>query len=438
MEKTYFLSEAFTRKPLQSLPIMLRQSLVKCILGTICLLFPVIPLAAQTESAPAPKTVLVLGLKVSQFYANVYSVDELAFLNDSTGLTRANAKRVIGTYNQQLLNAFAGFSSPQYRFIVVESQAAAGIHAHSNYVDWRNEFKEPYTSLESDSAQDLHMRNLMRAYQADFLISVNFYEIISGYTPTFLTPDIRTRHTIDYEIFNPNLAIVTAGRASLLSRDIRAASMQAQYRNFVQTVTERLTIAQTSRDKATLQQQYLTLQEKRLKNVWGAGFSLGWENPYGWVGAELFRNIGYKLDIGAGLGFARNGFNAGIGARYYLLAYGKKYKPFVSAHLAWASGNKINMGGEEDENGNQIAQEDVSTYRIPAGTAVHLKTGFRWLSHNRALLLGGGYAIPFGNYKAVWDEQTKESASRQRLADAFAVGGFEIGFTYLVYFSKVR
>jgi hypothetical protein len=48
------------------------------------------------------------------------------------------------------------------------------------------------------------------------------------------------------------------------------------------------------------------------------------------------------------------------------------------------------------------------------------------------LLLGVGYGVPFGRYKA--EVTRNRSPSRRRTADLFTPGGFEAGFTYLYYF----
>jgi hypothetical protein len=78
------------------------------------------------------------------------------------------------------------------------------------------------------------------------------------------------------------------------------------------------------------------------------------------------------------------------------------------------------VGGEEDEAGNQLKPDDISTFKIPAGTALHLKTGLPWLHRSRALLLGVGYGVPFGRYKG--EVTRNRSASRRRTADLFTPG----------------
>jgi|GEM_PF-3266163 len=410
--------------------LMLRPLVVTLLFFRLAL--PALPVAAQEPAAGPKAKILVFGLKVTQFSANAYSVNELAFVNDSTGLRDDNASRVIGTYSDEVVTALTGKADPRYEFVAADSAVAARMHARSEYAEWQNVFKEPYTSLVSDSVLDGQLKGTMAGYGADFILSLNFYEIASRYYPLYLTPYLKAEHRIDYEILDANLSVVSAGRLYLTSRDIRATAMRPQYAKFAREVADRLEIALTSPDLASARRQLRTLRERNLANAWAGGISMGWGAPYGWFGLELVKQLGRGLDVGGGIGFGPSGFKAGAGVRAYLLNYGQKFNPFVAAHVSWASGLQFDVGGEEDDSGNQLQPDDISTFKIPSGTALHLKTGFRWLSRNRALLLGVGYGVPFGRYKA--EVTRNRSASRRRTADLFTPGGFEAGFTYLYYF----
>ncbi len=409
--------------------------MVRHLVITLLLLFlflPALPVAAQQPAAGPRAKVLVLGLKLTQFSADAYSVQELAFVNDSTGLRNDNASRVIRTYSDEVIAALTGQSDPRYEFVAADSGAVMLVHRRSTYVDWQNAFKESYTSMTADSVLDGQLRGVMAGYGADFVLSLTFYEIASHYYPMYVTPYLKAEHRIDYEILDRNLGVVSAGRLYLTSRDVRAASMRPQYARFAREVADRLEIALTSPDLAAARRQLQTLKERRLANAWAGGVSMGWGAPYGWFGLELVKNLGRGFDLGGGIGFGPSGFKAGAGVRAYLLNYGQQFNPFVSAHVAWASGLQFDVGGEEDDSGNQLNRDDISTFKIPTGTALHLKTGFRWLHRSRALMLGVGYGVPFGRYKA--EVTGNRSAGRRRTADLFTPGGFEAGFTYLYYF----
>jgi hypothetical protein len=410
--------------------LMIRHLVITLLL--LPLLLPALPAAAQQPAAGPKAKVLVLGLKLTQFVADAYSVQELAFVNDSTGLRDNNASRVIRTYSDEVIAALTGRPDPRYEFVAADSGVVMRVHNRSQYVDWQNAFKEPYTSLTSDSVLDGQLRGVMAGYGADFILSLNFYEIASHYYPMYLTPYLKAEHRIDYEILDRNLGVVSAGRVYLTSRDVRAVSMRPQYAKFAREVADRLEISLTSPDLATARRQLQTLKERRLANAWAGGISMGWGAPYGWFGLELVKNLSRGFDLGGGIGFGPSGFKAGAGVRAYLLNYGQRFNPFVSAHVAWASGLQFDVGGEEDDSGAQLQPNDVSRFKIPAGTALHLKTGFRWLHRSRALLLGVGYGVPFGRYKA--EVTGNRSSGRRRTADLFTVGGFEAGFTYLYYF----
>ena len=68
----------------------------------------------------------------------------------------------------------------------------------------------------------------------------------------------------------------------------------------------------------------------------------------------------FAVGIGVGL-------SSVAGVRAYLLNYGQRFNPFVSAHVAWASGLQFDVGGEEDDNGNQLNRDDISRFNIPTG-----------------------------------------------------------------------
>lgn len=409
---------------------------IRLLATSLCFWLSLFSLAgsAQNLSEGTKPEILITGLRLSQFSANVYSVDELAFVNDSAGLTRQNAGRVIDTYSDQVVKALAGYDDTRFRFVPLDTGSVYRMHRRSKYADWQNVFKENYTSLVSDSVLDGQLKAVMAGYGADFLVSINFYEITANYYPMYLTPYLKAVHRVDYEVFDRSLAVVAAGRVSMASADVRATAMQEEYNKLAREIADRLQIALTSPDLAAARQKLRVLQQKRLANTWAAGVSLGWGTPYGWFGAELVRNIGQKFDAGGGIGFGPSGFKAGGGMRAYLLNYGQKFNPFLGAHVAWASGLKFDVGGREDESGNQIDPDDVSNFDIPAGAALHLKTGFRWLRLREALMLGVGYGIPFGRYRA--GVTGKQTSARQRTADSFAAGGFEAGFTYLYYFGR--
>jgi hypothetical protein len=213
--------------------------------------------------------------------------------------------------------------------------------------------------------------------------------------------------------------------------------MQQGYKQFANNLLDRLEIFAGDHDPVTVQKKYYRLREKSVANTWGAGISFGYNMPHGWGSAELTRHLGYRWDVNAGIGIGPSGFKIGAGLRLYLLNYGKKYKPFLAAQYAWASGMRINMGGQEDESGNQLYPEEVSTFKIPSDQAVHLRAGFRWLSTNHSVLLSAGYAIPFMGYEARFISG-RQSERRQNIANAFTVGGFEGGLTYIYYFKRVE
>lgn len=402
----------------------------------LCLYLSASTASAQpdAQSDPAKTTILVIGLQPTQFYSNLYYVDELARLNDTS------SAKATELYSNTLLSVLTTYNSDKYQFVIADSTEVAPIHTRSTYVDWQNEYKEPYIALDADSVQDLAMKTLMQKYGADYLLSLNYYLIYRNNPPAYYNPVIRARHQIHYELFSSNMTIASAGQILLTSSDSRAQAMRPVYPQFAEVLLARLDIWKGNYTTQQSRQKYLLLRERLIKNRWGGGFSAGWGMPYSWFGVELMRNFGNRWDVNGGIGFGPSGFKAGGGIRYYLLEYGTKFKPFFSAHYAWGSGMTIRMGGENDESGNLINEEFTTQFHIPSNHAVHLKTGFRWLRNNKALMISTGYGVPFktnqqpeilfnGN-----DVPADVFSRRRKWAGLFVIGGLDVGITYIIYF----
>ncbi|HEX8529667.1 MAG TPA: hypothetical protein VF646_06575, partial [Cytophagales bacterium] len=92
------------------------------------LLRAALPAAAQPSATGPQAKVLVVGLKLTQFVADAYSVQELAFVNDSAGLRDNNASRVIRTYSKEVVAALTGRPDPRYAFVAADSAVAARVH----------------------------------------------------------------------------------------------------------------------------------------------------------------------------------------------------------------------------------------------------------------------------------------------------------------------
>lgn len=411
---------------------MRKGCLVICMLLILANLVQAQPSDRQQGSAAR---ILVLGLKPSQFNSNVYYINELAFLNDTS------QTEVINLYNQTFLQTLAAYSPGSYQFVLPTQAEEAAIHSRSSYIEWTNEYKEPYLALDADSVQDVLFKDLIGKYQADYILNLNYYNIYRSSPPAFFSETIKTRHIVDYEVFDAQLAIASAGQIIMISNNSRASAMKSKYTDFATQLIERLEIFAGKFPVAVAEKKYMRLRERAIKNTWGAGFSLAWGGTYGWFSTQLVRNIGTQWDVNGGIGFGPSGFKAGTGVRYFLLNYGRRYKPFFEVNYAWASGMKIEMGGEKDQTGAQLYPEQVSTFKIPSDQALHLKTGFRWLRNNKAWMVHVGYAVPLKGERvriiAPGDDVSTETFNRRKnWADLLTVGGVDVGITYIVYFQR--
>jgi hypothetical protein len=390
---------------------------------------PVWGQVAQQEALPKGR-VLVLGINKNQFDSNVFYIEELATLNDTT------PARVLPHYDHQFKLNLQDYQSDKFEFIAADSADALRYYRRSIYMEWNNRFDEAYVATVSDSIQDRQLQDLLVKYNADYVLTINYYIIYKNIPPTYFTEGVKTRHILHYEVFTFNSGIASAGTFSTSTTNSRANNIDRIINRFAEELIQRLVLFETAASEQEMMQKYYLLREESIKNAWGGGIAAGWGMPYGGFGVELDKKIGRKVEINAGLGYGFSGFKMGAGARYYLLSYGTKVKPFIGTNVIWGTGSDYTIGGRTDQYGTQLDPDDVSEFKLKADGAAYFKVGFRWLFDNRqALMVSGGYGIPFRGYKAEFISG-KYTASRQSEANLMAIGGPEAGITYIWYFGR--
>ncbi len=382
---------------------------------------------AQVE-APRKETILVVGFTPQQLGSNVYFTEELAWINDTT-------EQYATLYSEALVQSLLDFENENFRFVTVSKEQASLIHLRSLFAEWKNQFGESYIALTSDSLLESNLRTLMDVYRADYVLTLNFYEIYRSSAPSMYTPDLDVRHIIHYDLFTYHMYTASAGTISLPTSYSAAAHMTKRYPLFAHELLARLEIFRTEETDTGMRQRYFRLRDQSVANRWGGGISGGWGAPYGAIGGELLRQIGVNFDINAGIGYSYSGFKGGIGARYYLMQYGTRVRPFVGINLVAASGAPYTIGGATDDAGNYLNPDEVSRFRILPDQAIHGKIGFRLLGQSQALLVTGGYSQPFRGRPAQF-ERGLLNAQRQAQADLMRVGGLEIGISYIHYFLR--
>jgi hypothetical protein len=387
-----------------------------------------LPGAFAQQTAPLKETILVLSFTPQQLGSNVFYMDELALLNDTT-------EQFAQMYSDTLVQSLVNYEHANFRFVTVTPEQAAMYHRRSLFAEWKNQFGESYIAITSDSLLEVTLKTLMDIYKADYVLTLNYYEIYRSSTPAMFSPDLDVRHIIHYDLFTYHMFTASAGTISIPTNYSSAAQMARRYPMFTHDLLARLEIFRTEETEAGMRQRYFRLRDQKIANRWGAGITGGWGSPYGALGLELLRQVGANMDINAGLGYSYSGFKGGIGARYYLLQYGSRFRPFVGINLVTASGGVYTMGDARDDAGNYINPQDVSQFRLPANQAVHGKVGFRMLGQSQALLVAGGYSQPFRDRRAKF-EKGLYTAERQAQADLMTVGGLEVSVSYIYYFLR--
>lgn len=386
---------------------------------------------SQAQSTQDKEKILIIGLDTSRFFSNVYFKEELAYYNNT------KKEKVVEVYNKYLLEMLERFSTEKYEFVAADSAEASQVHEKSTFVELENDYGQPFFGIAPVEGSGEMLISLMEKYQADYLLSINTYEIYRKNPPDYVSYDTRTKHIIHYDIFDQQLNNIYGGRYALTSFAVEAQFNLRNYEIFAREVILRLKAYKNAGENSTLLEQYNLLKEREIKKSLGIGVSLGFGAPYGLFGLEFSRFISNTLELNGGLGYDFSGFKIGAGARLHLVNFESKVKPFIGLNYAYATGNTFSLGGETDEFGNQLAPEDVSRYEIFSDHAIHVKGGARYALENQTFMLSAGYSFPFMDERPILLEG-KESSSRMNLVKAMAVGGLDIHFTYIYYFTKVR
>lgn len=386
---------------------------------------------AQSDSTEAANRILVVGFDTTQFYSNVFYLGELAYYNNT------DTNSVVETYKKKVLEVLKYHNSREYKFVVADSADQHRVFRSSVYLEVENDFGTPFIGIAAgEDAQGQLLTGLMEKYNANYLLTLNAYEIFKKNPPEYVSYSTKTEHLIHYDFFNKELNSMFSGKIPLTSFANEAYFMVSRYQEFGDEILLRLKAYNLVDNKARMMELYAELKERDIKNRTGLGLSLGFGAPYGLFGIEISRYISSSVDINAGLGYDFNGFKIGAGTRIYLIKFDQKIKPFLGLNYAYATGSSFELGGEFDEFGNQIDPDDISQIEIFSDHAIHFSVGGRYLLENQAFMLRVGYSFPFQDKNPI--VRGNESQSRRNFADAMAVGGLDINFTYVHYLTKKR
>ncbi len=386
--------------------------------------------AQENTTDSVSNKILVVGFDTAQFYSNVFYLEDLAYYNNTT------VDSVVDAYRGKLLQTLKYLDHEKYDFVIADSADHALVHQSSVYLNVKNDYDEDFIGLAaSDSIKEPYLTDLMKKYNAGYLLSINAYDIYRDKPPQYISYSTKTQHIIHYDLFNRKLNAVSSGIIPLTSSANESFYMVSRYEAFAEDIILRLKAYLTADDNESTRTRYKELKEARVKKNWGLGLNAGFGSPYGLLGVHLTRYISPSVDINFGLGYGFSGIKLGLGTRIYIMKFESEFKPFLAFNYSYASGNEFQMGGSTDEFGNQLEPDDVSNFKIYRDHALHFAGGMRYLIDNQQVLLSVGYSFPvIGNNPELLSG--KFSKSRMNFVEAMAVGGLDITLTYTFFLVK--
>ncbi|MDN5204442.1 hypothetical protein QQ008_23820 [Fulvivirgaceae bacterium BMA10] len=389
---------------------------------------------AQNTKDTTAITILVIGLDSTRFSSNVFKIDDLAYYND------VPESEVIKHYSDAILEVFDRINTTNIHIEIPDNKVVQDIFRSEWFVERVNRKGETFLAIDMNQEAFKHILEFLKSKKSDYLLVLNYYEIFKKKVPEKISYDLKTKHFLDFELFNSELKSLRQERHSFTSSNIEAHLNQYYYARFAKDMMYWISADRQGNDKLSLEENYLNFREKTIKESFGFGASLGVDSPYGLFGILASRYLNNSMEFSGGIGYGFSGFNVGIGIRNHFTNFSDEIKrfpikPFIGIHYSYATGNTFRLGGEKDEDGNQLDPDDVSEHEILSDHSIHFTSGLRYVFQNQAVLLNAGYAFAFGNHDALY-LSGKQSSFREKFANLFAKGGLQISFTYIYYINN--
>jgi hypothetical protein len=383
------------------------------------------------NAKPQPRNVLVIGLDTLQFSSNIFYIDELAHYNN------VGIYEVVKLYNKRLMDVLREFDHDQYKFVIADSADKAAVHAVSVFVDLENDYGDEFQGIAPAEGHGQVLFDLMEKHNADYVLSINAYQIYHRNPPSYVSYDIKADHIIHYDIFNRALSNIHGGNAPMTSNAVEAIFMGSHYREFARGITLWLQAHEKSlENNRPIKENFNLLRDQKYINASALGLSASFDGPYGLVGVHYSRLIGRNVDVNTGLGYDFSGFKVGFGGSYYFRdIMNRRLKPLVGFNYSFASGNTFDIGGRKDDYGTQLNPDDVSTFRIYSDHTLHFQSGISYWMEYSMLSLTVGYSYPI---RGRWPELVsgKESAGRMNFVRAINPGGLGITLRYSFFINQ--
>lgn len=401
------------------------------ILATICAILTALPKTFAQNSSEDTK-ILVVGLDTLQFSSNVFYLDELAYYNNT------GEYDVVELYNHMLTRTIRETSEDDFAFVVADSADAALVHSTSVFIETANEYGDEFIGVAPAEGDGGPIIELMKKYDADFILFLNAYQIYHKDPPEYVSYDIKADHIIHFDIFTNQLSSVYGGIVSLSSSAVEAFMMRPHYRKFAINAVKWIRAYKRSlENKKSVKENFELLRDEMYLNASGLSATVGFDGPYGLLGLSFSRFIGRTWEPNIGIGIDFSGFRTGVGVNYYFhnALSNESLKPFIGLNYSFASGNEFEWGGQKDDYGNQLNPDDVSRFKIHAEHLIQLQGGMSYWMNNSAISLSVGYGYPFRDKrpKQLWG---KESKARMNLVEAFAPGALGVTVKYMLFINQ--
>ena len=389
----------------------------------------------SVTSAPIqekPKRILVIGLDTLQFSSNIFFIDELAHYNG------VGVYDVVKLYNNRLMAALRDFKDKEFQFVIADSTETATVHANSVFIELENDLDEPFTGIAPAEGYGESLFQLMDKHQADYILTINEYQIYHKNPPDYISYDIKADHIIHYDLFNRSLTNIYGGRKPMTSNAVEAIFMMSHYKNYAKTVTIWLSAHEKSiNNDLSVVENFKLIRDEKYINASAFSLSVAFDGPYGAIGVAYSRFIGRDIEAHAGLGFDFSGMKIAVGANYYLSdLIGPKFRPFFGISYALNTGNTFELGGSVDDYGNQLNPEDVSKFKISGDHAIHFTGGMSYWMEYSVISVSAGYSFPFKGIRPQLISGN-DSKGRLNLVNALNPGGLGISVKYLIFFNQL-
>ena len=375
------------------------------------------------------KTVII-GLDTTQFFSNAYYLDDLAKAN------MVEPKDVPRMFGLHLSGNMADYSYLDYTYEKAGFEETDSVRQEGRYGTILDISSNEYLGFIPLNKQQESLRNLIKRRSADYVVSINLYEILAD-TEDFKTGDIAS-HVIHYDLLDKNLRLVHSGKFEADTYEYGVYDLEWLYHDFALDLIFWIRTYESG-EKDVFEQYQNEIDDyfRRGSSITrknGIGLAAGGGMPYGGLGLEYSQLINDYWEWNFGAGWDFSGFNLGIGTRYYALGnQGKRTRPFAGLNFAFASGNKFTLGEEKDEFGTVINPLEVSKFKIYADLAIYATAGLNIkIDEELSIVPSVGYSFPFGR-KAPTLLSGPEKEFRNNFAEFSAVGGVQIGITIIGY-----